>query len=55
MRLPGPGVGRTHVAPAPGNFAVRLGAIVRFAKTSRILAELAGGTPTAPGTSACLS
>ena len=37
------GVGKTHVAQALGHQAVRQGANVRFAKTSRVLAELAGG------------
>lgn len=37
------GVGKTHVAQALGHQAVRQGANARFAKTSRILAELAGG------------
>ncbi|MER6925079.1 IS21-like element helper ATPase IstB [Streptomyces spiralis] len=37
------GVGKTHVAQALGHQAVRQGANVHFAKTSRILAELAGG------------
>ncbi|MGR6968037.1 IS21-like element helper ATPase IstB [Streptomyces cynarae] len=37
------GVGKTHVAQALGHLAIRQGAGVRFAKTSRILAELAGG------------
>ncbi|MFC8260678.1 ATP-binding protein [Streptomyces sp. NPDC057291] len=37
------GVGKTHVAQALGHQAVRQGANVRFAKTSRILGELAGG------------
>ncbi|AVV46661.1 IS21-like element helper ATPase IstB [Streptomyces sp. ID05-04B] len=37
------GVGKTHVAQALGHQAVRQGAGVRFAKTGRILAELAGG------------
>ncbi|MFJ9822702.1 IS21-like element helper ATPase IstB [Streptomyces sp. NPDC101151] len=37
------GVGKTHIAQALGHLAVRQGAGVRFAKTSRILAELAGG------------
>lgn len=37
------GVGKTHIAQALGHLAVRQGAHVRFAKTSRILAELAGG------------
>ncbi|MFJ3309551.1 ATP-binding protein [Streptomyces sp. NPDC086549] len=37
------GVGKTHVAQALGHLAVRQGANVRFTKTSRILAELAGG------------
>ncbi|WP_275432048.1 MULTISPECIES: ATP-binding protein [unclassified Streptomyces] len=37
------GVGKTHVAQALGHLAVRQSAHVRFAKTSRILADLAGG------------
>ena len=37
------GVGKTHVAQALGHLAVRSGAETRFAKTSRILAHLAGG------------
>lgn len=37
------GVGKTHVAQALGYLAVCQGAQVRFAKTSRILADLAGG------------
>ncbi|MFD3823522.1 IS21 family transposase [Streptomyces sp. NPDC058625] len=37
------GVGKTHVAQALGHQAVRQGANVRFTKTSRALAELAGG------------
>jgi len=37
------GVGKTHVAQALGHLAIRQGANVRFAKTSRILADLAGG------------
>ena len=37
------GVGKTHIAQALGHLAIRRGADVRFAKTSRILAELAGG------------
>ncbi len=37
------GVGKTHIAQALGHMAIRHGADVRFAKTSRILAELAGG------------
>ncbi|MEU0597476.1 IS21-like element helper ATPase IstB [Streptomyces sp. NPDC006393] len=37
------GVGKTHVAQALGHQAIRQGANVRFAKTSRILAELADG------------
>ncbi|MFD5721727.1 IS21-like element helper ATPase IstB [Streptomyces sp. NPDC127036] len=37
------GVGKTHVAQALGHLAIRQGANVRFSKTSRILAELAGG------------
>ncbi len=35
------GVGKTHVAQALGHLAVRQGAHARFAKTSRILTELA--------------
>lgn len=42
--LHGPvGVGKTHIAQALGHQAIRIGADVRFAKTSRILADLAGG------------
>jgi DNA replication protein DnaC len=42
--LHGPvGVGKTHVAQALGHLAVRRGADVRFLKTSRALADLAGG------------
>jgi DNA replication protein DnaC len=37
------GVGKSHVAQALGHLAIRQGADVRFAKTSRILALLAGG------------
>jgi DNA replication protein DnaC len=37
------GVGKTHVAQALGHLAIRQGADVRFAKTSRVLATLAGG------------
>lgn len=37
------GVGKTHVAQALGHAVVRRGADVRFAKTSRVLADLAGG------------
>jgi len=37
------GVGKTHVAQALGHLAVRHGAETRFAKTSRVLAHLAGG------------
>ncbi|MFF1595821.1 ATP-binding protein [Streptomyces sp. NPDC058286] len=44
MILFGPvGVGKTHIAQALGHMAIRQGADVRFAKTSRVLAELAGG------------
>lgn len=42
--LHGPvGVGKTHVAQALGHQAIRHGADVRFLKTSRALADLAGG------------
>jgi DNA replication protein DnaC len=42
--LHGPvGVGKTHVAQALGHLAIRHGAEVRFYKTSRVLAHLAGG------------
>jgi DNA replication protein DnaC len=42
--LHGPvGVGKTHIAQALGHLAVRHGADVRFLKTSRVLADLAGG------------
>jgi DNA replication protein DnaC len=37
------GVGKTHVAQGLGHLAIRQGAEVRFAKTSRVLATLAGG------------
>lgn len=37
------GVGKTHVAQALGHAACRRGWSVLFAKTSRVLAELAGG------------
>ncbi|HEY3260589.1 MAG TPA: IS21-like element helper ATPase IstB [Pseudonocardiaceae bacterium] len=37
------GVGKSHVAQALGHLAIRHGAEVRFAKTSRALATLAGG------------
>ncbi|SPL88341.1 Mobile element protein [[Actinomadura] parvosata subsp. kistnae] len=37
------GVGKSHIAQALGHLAIRHGADVRFAKTSRALAELAGG------------
>lgn len=37
------GVGKTHVAQALGHLAIRHGAEVKFAKTSRVLATLAGG------------
>jgi DNA replication protein DnaC len=36
-------VGKTHVAQTMGHLAIRAGAEVRFHKTSRILADLAGG------------
>jgi DNA replication protein DnaC len=42
--LSGPvGVSKTHIAQALGHLAVRHGADVRFLKTSRALAHLAGG------------
>jgi DNA replication protein DnaC len=37
------GVGKSHIAQALGHQAIRVGAEVRFAKTSRVLADLAGG------------
>ena len=37
------GVGKTHVAQALGHLACRRGYSVLFAKTSRVLSELAGG------------
>ncbi|MFE4869850.1 ATP-binding protein [Streptomyces sp. NPDC056682] len=37
------GVGKTHVAQALGHLAVHQGAYAPVAKTSRILADLAGG------------
>ncbi len=41
--LYGPVVGKSHVAQALGHQAIRAGAEVRFTKTSRALADLAGG------------
>ncbi len=42
--LTGPvGIGKTFIASALGHQAIRAGHEVRFAKTSRILADLAGG------------
>ena len=52
------GVGKTHIAQALGHLAIRRGADVRFLKTSRALADLAGGhadrtwpraSPSSPG------
>ena len=37
------GVGKSHIAQGLGHLAIRHGADVRFAKTSRVLATLAGG------------
>ena len=37
------GVGKTHIAQALGHNVIRRGGEIRFAKTSRILADLAGG------------
>jgi DNA replication protein DnaC len=37
------GVGKSHLAQALGHLAIRHGAEVRFTKTSRLLATLAGG------------
>jgi DNA replication protein DnaC len=37
------GVGKTHIAQALGHNVIRRGGEVRFAKTSRLLADLAGG------------
>jgi DNA replication protein DnaC len=37
------GVGKSHVAQALGHLAIRQGAEVRFTKTNRLLAHLAGG------------
>jgi DNA replication protein DnaC len=37
------GVGKSHIAQALGHLAIRQGAEVRYAPTSRVLAELAGG------------
>jgi DNA replication protein DnaC len=37
------GVGQTHIAQALGHNVIRRGGEVRFAKTSRVLADLAGG------------
>jgi DNA replication protein DnaC len=42
--LSGPvGVGKTHIAQALAHLAIRAGAEARFTKTSRALADLAGG------------
>ncbi len=44
MILYGPvGVGKSHIAQALGHLAIRHSAEVRYAPTSRVLAELAGG------------
>jgi DNA replication protein DnaC len=43
------GVGKTHVAQGLGHNVIRRGGQVRFVKTSRVLADLAAATPTAPG------
>lgn len=37
------GVGKTHIAQALGHNVIRRGNAVRFTKTSRVLADLAGG------------
>jgi len=37
------GVGKSHIAQALGHLAIRHGADVRYAATSRVLADLAGG------------
>ncbi|MEV0731893.1 ATP-binding protein [Polymorphospora sp. NPDC050346] len=37
------GVGKTHIAQALGHLTIRHGGDVRFTKTSRLLADLAGG------------
>lgn len=37
------GVGKTHIAQALGHNVIRRGGEVRFVKTSRVLADLAGG------------
>jgi len=37
------GVGKSHIAQALGHLAIRHGADVRYATTSRVLADLAGG------------
>jgi DNA replication protein DnaC len=37
------GVGKTHIAQALGHLAIRQGAEAKFAKTSRLLATMAGG------------
>jgi len=52
--LHGPvGVGKSHIAQALGHAACRRGHNVAFAKTSRLLADLAGVTPIAAGSPAC--
>ncbi len=49
------GVGKSHVAQALGHLAVRHGAAVRFLKTSRALAHLAGGRADSTGTNGSAS
>jgi DNA replication protein DnaC len=52
--LHGPvGVGKSHVAQALGHAACRAGHSVIFTKTSRLLADLAGGHADAAGKAAC--
>jgi DNA replication protein DnaC len=52
--LHGPvGVGKSMIAQAIGHAACRRGHSVVFTKTSRLLADLAGGTPIAAGRPAC--
>ena len=49
------GVGKSHIAQALGHLAIRHGADARFTKTSRALPTSPAATPTAPGTSGCVS
>ena len=49
------GAGKTHVAQGLGHMACQRGFSVVFAKTSRLLREMAGGHAPVPGRHACAS